>query len=170
MATGMVLQRLEGSSDREAVDRLQFDLRCKWACGLAYDSPCFDSTWLVDMRARLRNSTNPDRFFHAVLDVAKSAHLVGRKLIVDSTALYDAVATQDTVTLVRNSVVGVLRTVDRSTGNQLRCLLTRDADANDTQSDNANDDRPRAHSGAQPALATTSLRAAHRHTTRQSQP
>ncbi|HEX7476223.1 MAG TPA: hypothetical protein VF331_00310 [Polyangiales bacterium] len=45
----------------------------------------------------------------AVLDVAKQAKLVGKKRIVDSTALYDAVATQDAVTLVRSAIVGVLR-------------------------------------------------------------
>ncbi len=71
MATVMVLQRFEGLSDSEAVDRLQFDLRYKWACGLAYDAPSFHSTLLVDMRARLRNSAAPDSIFQKVLDVAK---------------------------------------------------------------------------------------------------
>jgi IS5 family transposase len=71
MATVMVLQRFEGLSDSEAVDRLHFDLRYKWACGLAYDAPSFDSTLLVDMRARLRKSGAPDRIFLAVLNVAK---------------------------------------------------------------------------------------------------
>jgi transposase len=126
MATVMVLQRFEGLSDSEAVDRLQFDLRYKWACGLAYDAPSFDSTLLVDMRARLRNSEKPDRIFQAVLEVAKKAKLVGRKRIVDSTALYDAVATQDTVTLVRNAIVGVLRVIDAATATALRKVLKRD--------------------------------------------
>jgi len=126
MATVMVLQRFEGLSDSEAVDRLQFDLRYKWACGLPYDAPSFDSTLLVDMRARLRESTKPDRIFHAVLDVAKQANLVGKKRIVDSTALYDAVATQDTVTLVRSAIVGVLRVVDPETAVALRALCKRD--------------------------------------------
>jgi transposase len=126
MATVMVLQRFEGLSDSEAVDRLQFDLRYKWACGLAYDAKSFDSTLLVDMRARLRNSEAPDRIFEAVLDVAKRAKLVGRKRIVDSTALYDAVATQDTVTLVRSAIVGVLRVVNQETATELRQVLKRD--------------------------------------------
>jgi transposase len=126
MATVMVLQRFEGLSDSEAVDRLHFDLRYKWACGLGYDAPSFDSTLLVDMRARLRNSKAPDRIFEAVLDVAKKANLVGKKRIVDSTALYDAVATQDTVTLVRSAIVGVLRVVDQETAKGLRSLLKRD--------------------------------------------
>ena len=126
MATVMVLQRFEGLSDSEAVDRLHFDLRYKWACGVVYDAPSFDSTLLVDMRARLRNSATPDRIFEAVLDVAKKARLVGRKRIVDSTALYDAVATQDTVTLVRSAIVGVLRVVDEETATALRMRLKRD--------------------------------------------
>lgn len=126
MATVMVLQRFEGLSDSEAVDRLHFDLRYKWACGVAYDAPSFDSTLLVDMRARLRNSEAPDRIFLAVLDVAKKAKLVGKKRIVDSTALYDAVATQDTVTLVRSAIVGVLRAVDETRCVTLRKLLLRD--------------------------------------------
>ena len=126
MATVMVLQRFEGLSDSEAVDRLHFDLRYKWACGLAYDAPSFDSTLLVDMRARLRNSTSPDRIFQGVLDVAKQANLVGKKRIVDSTALYDAVATQDTVTLVRSAIVGVLRVVDVGMAAELRQRLKRD--------------------------------------------
>ena len=126
MATVMVLQRFEGLSDSEAVDRLQFDLRYKWACGLAYDAPSFDSTLLVDMRARLRVSAAPDRIFEAVLDVAKQANLIGKKRIVDSTALYDAVATQDTVTLVRSAIVGVLRVVDYKTAAGLRALCKRD--------------------------------------------
>lgn len=126
MATVMVLQRFEGLSDSEAVDRLHFDLRYKWACGLGYDAPSFDSTLLVDMRARLRNSKAPDRIFEKVLEVAKQANLVGKKRIVDSTALYDAVATQDTVTLVRSAIVGVLRVVEEEMATELRGMLKRD--------------------------------------------
>ncbi len=126
MATVMVLQRFEGLSDSEAVDRLHFDLRYKWASGLAYDAPSFDSTLLVDMRARLRNSAAPDRIFQTVLDLAKQAKLVGSKRIVDSTALYDAVATQDTVTLVRSAIVAAIRSVDEETAAELRKVLKRD--------------------------------------------
>lgn len=126
MATVMALQRFEGLSDSEAADRLRFDIRYKWATGLAYDGPGFDPTLLVDMRARLRMSVRPDRVFEAVLEVAKQAQLVGKKRIVDSTALYDAVATQDTVTLVRSAIVGVLRVVESETGVALRALLKRE--------------------------------------------
>ena len=99
IAVVMVLQRIEGLSDREAAERFEFDARWKYAAGgLDFEYPGFFHTVLVDMRARLRGSKRPDRIFEAVLDVAKAAGLVGRKRVLDSTALYDAVATQDTVT------------------------------------------------------------------------
>ena len=54
VAVVMVLQRLEGCSDREAVDRFCFDARWKYAAGgLDFDYPGFVHTVLVDMRARL---------------------------------------------------------------------------------------------------------------------
>jgi hypothetical protein len=129
VAVVMVLQRLEGLSDREAVDRFCFDLRWKYAAGgLDYDYPGFVHTVLVDMRARLRDSKRPDRIFETVLDVAKKAGLVGRKRVLDSTALYDAVATQDTVTLIRSAIRGLLRVVDEALGLELRGICQRDDD------------------------------------------
>jgi hypothetical protein len=60
VAVVMVLQRLEGLSDRDAVDRFAFDLRWKYAAGgLEFDFPGFVHTVLVDMRARLRSSPRP---------------------------------------------------------------------------------------------------------------
>ncbi|MCP4445714.1 MAG: transposase, partial [Myxococcales bacterium] len=57
VAVVMALQRAEGLSDREAVDRFAFDLRWKYAAGgVDYKYPGFVHTVLVDMRARLRNS------------------------------------------------------------------------------------------------------------------
>jgi hypothetical protein len=57
----MVLQRLRGLSDREAVEAFSFDARWKYACGgLAFDYPSFSHTVLVDMRARLAASARLD--------------------------------------------------------------------------------------------------------------
>ncbi|EQD37202.1 transposase, IS4 family protein, partial [mine drainage metagenome] len=56
VAVVMVLQRLEGLSDREAVERFTYDMRWKYAAGgLHFDYPGFAHTVLVDMRERLRN-------------------------------------------------------------------------------------------------------------------
>ncbi len=60
VAVVMVLQRIEGCSDREAVDRFCFDARWKYAAGgLDFDHPGFVHTVLVDMRARLAASSAP---------------------------------------------------------------------------------------------------------------
>ena len=129
VAVVMVLQRIEGLSDREAVDRFAFDLRWKYAAGgLDAEYPGFVHTVLVDMRARLRASARPDRIFESVLEVAKSVGLVGKKRVLDSTALYDAVATQDTVTMIRSAIRGLLRVVDTALETELRAALKRDDD------------------------------------------
>jgi len=129
VAVVMVLQRLEGCSDREAVDRFAYDLRWKYAAGgLDFDYPGFVHTVLVDMRARLAASEDPDRVFDVTLAAAKQAGLVGRKRVLDSTALYDAVATMDTVTLIRSAIRGVLGACASWEERELRAVLTRDDD------------------------------------------
>jgi Transposase DDE domain/Transposase domain (DUF772) len=126
VAVVMVLQRFNGLSDREAADAFAFDMRWKYAAGaLDFDHPGFVHTVLVDMRERLRRSERPDRIFDSVLEVAKAAGLVGRKRVLDSTALYDAVATQDTVTLIRSAIRGLLRVADEALCCELRAQLKR---------------------------------------------
>jgi len=129
VAVVMVLQRLEGLSDREAVERFAFDARWKYAAGgLDFDYPGFVHTVLVDMRARLARSQWPARIFETVLEVARSAGLVGRRRVLDSTPLYDAVATMDTVTLIRSAIRGLLRAADPVLEGELRGVLCRDDD------------------------------------------
>ena len=129
VAVVMVLQRIEGCSDREAVDRFTFDARWKYAAGgLAFDYPGFVHTVLVDMRARLAASDRPDRVFEVTLEAAKAAGLIGRKRVLDSTPLYDAVATMDTVTLIRSGIRGVLKAAGADLGAQLRAVIVRDDD------------------------------------------
>jgi hypothetical protein len=130
VATVMVLQRLEGLSDREATERFTFDVRWKYAAGVPSEYRGFVHTVLVDMRERLRDSKHPNRIFETVLDVIKKAGFVGRKRVLDSTALYDAVATQDTVTLIRGAIRGVLRAASDDTElvAKLRSVLRRDDD------------------------------------------
>jgi len=129
VAVVMVLQRIEGCSDREAVDRFTYDARWKYAAGgLGFDYPGFVHTVLVDMRARLQGSERPDRIFEVVLEMGKRAGLVGRRRVLDSTVLYDAVATMDTVTLIRSAIRGLLAACDRELEDELRGLLTRDDD------------------------------------------
>ncbi len=128
VAVVMVLQRIEGVSDREAVDRFAFDLRWKYAAGgLDFDYPGFVHTVLVDMRARLAGSEKPNRIFEVTLAVASQAGLVGRRRVLDSTPIYDAVATMDTVTLVRSAIRGLLAAAG-DLEPELRAVLRRDDD------------------------------------------
>ena len=127
VAVVMVLQRIEGCSDREAVERFTFDARWKYAAGgLEFNYPGFVHTVLVDMRARLAASEDPERIFQVTLDVGKRAGLVGRRRVLDSTPVYDAVATMDTVTLVRSAIRGLLAACEPELESELRGLLRRD--------------------------------------------
>jgi len=129
VAVVMILQRLEGLSDREAVERFTFDARWKYAAGgLPFDYPGFAHTVLVDMRARLARSDRPRRIFERADEVARDAGLVGLRRVLDSTPLYDAVATMDTVTLVRSAIRGVLAEAGQDREPALRAVLRRDDD------------------------------------------
>jgi IS5 family transposase len=129
VATVMVLQRWFGLSDREAVQAFEFDARWKYACGgLDFDYPGFAHTVLVDMRARLARSERPKRIFEVSLRAAREAGVVSAKRVLDSTPLYDAVATQDTVTMIRSAIRQLLAASDAELEAALRGVLVRDDD------------------------------------------
>jgi IS5 family transposase len=114
VATVMVLQALEGLSDREAVSALRRDIAWKVACGLRLDDEGFHPTVLVYWGNRLRASERPRRIFEAVRQVVEQTGVLkgrGRR-VLDSTILEDAVATQDTVT----QLVAAIRRVRRLVG------------------------------------------------------
>jgi Transposase DDE domain/Transposase domain (DUF772) len=124
VATVMVLQRLQGLSDREAVEAFSFDTRWKYACGgLPFDYPSFSHTVLVDMRARLAASAWPERIFEVTIAAARQAGLVGVRRVLDSTPLYDAVATMDTVTLLSAAIRGLLKVAGERLEAELRAVL-----------------------------------------------
>ena len=65
----------------------------------------FHPTVLVGMRNRLRASRRRRRLFEDTKKVAAEAGVLrGRARVLDSTPLYDAVATQDTVTQLRAAI------------------------------------------------------------------
>jgi hypothetical protein len=116
IATVMVLQALEGLSDREAISALRRDIAWKVACGLRLDDEGFHPTVLVYWRNRLRGSLRPRRIFEAVGQVVEATGmLAGRgRRVLDSTILADAVATQDTVTQLVAAIRRVRRLVPRA--------------------------------------------------------
>ena len=58
------------------------------------------------------------------MQAASEAGLVGARRVLDSTPLYDAVATMDTITLIRSAIRSLLRVADDSLAVELRSVLT----------------------------------------------
>jgi hypothetical protein len=128
-----VLQRLEGLSDREAADRFAFDVRWRYAAGVAdavagEETASFAHTVLVDFRARLRRSEDPDRVFRVTCGLARQAGLVGVRRVLDSAPLEDAVTTQDTVTMLRGVIRGLLGACPPALKAKVRAGLQGDDD------------------------------------------
>ncbi len=113
IATAMVLQALEGLSDREAARALRDRISWKVACGLALDDDGFDYSVFTYWRTRLRHSEHPERIFDAVREVIDATGVLAarRRRALDSTILDDAVATQDTVTQLISAIRRVRRLV-----------------------------------------------------------
>ena len=132
LATVMVLQALEGLSDQEAVDHLECDLRWQAAAGVDAGYEAFHSTVLVGQRNRLRKSDRPKRLLEDTGVVAREAGVIrDRVRVLDSTPIYDAVATQDTVTQLRSAIRKLLRVLDQTgdgLAGRVRAVLVRDDD------------------------------------------
>jgi len=132
LATVMILQAFEGLSDREACDRLEVDLRWQAAAGVHLGIEAFHSTLLVGQRSRLRASERPRRLFEDTKVMARQAGVLGRRArVLDSTPLYDAVATQDTVTQLRAAIRKLLMVLDNTNAAlaaRVRSALVRDDD------------------------------------------
>ncbi|MGQ0802837.1 MAG: IS1182 family transposase [Actinomycetota bacterium] len=113
IATAMVLQALEGLSDRQAADALRCDIRWKVACGLPLDDPGVHYTVFTYWRTRLARSARPERISDAITAVIEATGVLAgrRRRALDSTLLDDAVATQDTVTQLVSAIRRVRRVV-----------------------------------------------------------
>lgn len=98
----MILQSLEGLSDRDAAKALRDRISWKVACGLNLDDKGVDFSVLTYWRRRLAASDRPDRVFDAIKEIACKTNVLAKrhKRALDSTILDDAVATQDTVTQI----------------------------------------------------------------------
>ena len=114
----MVLQPLQGLSDREAIEALPFDLRWKAACGLAVTDTGFHPSTLTYWRRRLEASTRPHRIFEVVTEVINETGALNGKTrrALDSTIVDDAVARQDTVTQLVAAIRRVAREVPDAAG------------------------------------------------------
>jgi transposase len=119
VATVLVLQALESRSDRDACRALQTDIAWKAAAGLALTDEAFHPTVLTLWRNKLRASADPERILGAVRAVIAETGIIARthRRALDSTVLDDAVARQDTVTMLATQI----RRSANSSPPSLRC-------------------------------------------------
>jgi Transposase DDE domain/Transposase domain (DUF772) len=99
IATVMVLQALEGLSDRDALAQVRTNIAWKVAAGLSLADEGFHPTVLTLWRNRLRVSERPQRIFDAVRAVIAETGLLAtrHRRALDSTVLDDAVIRQDAI-------------------------------------------------------------------------
>lgn len=121
VATVMVLQALEGLSDRDAIDQLRTNIAWKVAAGRSLTDEGFHPTVLTLWRNKLRASQRPERIFDAVRSVISQTGVLKGKTrrALDSTVLDDAVATQDTVTQLIAAIRRVRRLVPQAAALEL---------------------------------------------------
>jgi IS5 family transposase len=99
IATVMVLQALEGLSDRDAISQLRNSISWKVAAGRSLADEGFHPTVLTLWRNKLRASDRPQRIFDAVREVIDATNVLAGKTrrALDSTVLDDAVTRQDAI-------------------------------------------------------------------------
>ncbi len=116
IAAVMVLQALEGLSDRDAATALRTNIAWKVAAGLALDDAGIHYSVLTYWRTRLRQSQRPERVFEVVRSVIDATGVLKTKTrrALDSTLLDDAVATQDTVTQLVSTIRRARRLVPQA--------------------------------------------------------
>lgn len=131
LAKVLLLQSLEGTSDRETIDRVRRDIGWKVALRLPLQDEGFHPTVLCYFRERLRRSERPRRIFDRFKEVATEAGLLTKRgtRVLDSTPVLSAVQTQDTVSLIRGAVRRVLHLLakeDAATKAAVEAALSRD--------------------------------------------
>ena len=99
IATVMVLQALEGLSDRDAIGQLRMNIAWKVAAGRPLHDEGFHPTVLTLWRNKLRARERPQRIFDAVREVIDATNVLAGKTrrALDSTVLDDAVTRQDAI-------------------------------------------------------------------------
>jgi IS5 family transposase len=106
VAGAFLLALREGCSDREAEQRMRYDLRWKWALDLGLDDAGCDHSSLCVFRARLLAHEEEDQLFKGLLEKAVEAGLLTKRAVqvMDSSPMLGAAAVQDTYKLIRTAL------------------------------------------------------------------
>jgi hypothetical protein len=109
----MVLQSLEGLSDREAMEQVRLNLQWKMALGLPLDDEGFSPNVLTYWRNKIAKSDNPHLIFELAKEVISNTAILSRKnkRVLDSTVISDCVLTQDTFSQIVSQIKRVRRSI-----------------------------------------------------------
>jgi transposase/IS5 family transposase len=112
MAGILLLQRHADVSDREATERLQFDLRWQHALRLPMDFPEIPHSNLSHFRSRLVIHELEGQVFDRLAEMATEAGVVdpGEQQAIDSSHIFGAAAVQDTYKLLQDGTRKLLET------------------------------------------------------------
>jgi transposase len=107
----MLLQYHDDCSDRETEARVRFDLRWKYALGLALEDSGFDATVLCVFRRKLLEQNLTRVLFDRLVTAARDAGILAQDAaqLLDSSHILGAAGVRDTYTLIRGSIRKLLR-------------------------------------------------------------
>jgi Transposase domain (DUF772) len=127
VAGAFLLALREGCSDREAEQRMRYDLRWKWALGLGLNDHGCDHSSLCVFRARLLAHEEEGRLFREIVSRAVKAGLLTKRSVqvMDSSPMLGAVAVQDTYKLIRMALHKLVKGHKRELAPELMPRLKR---------------------------------------------
>jgi transposase len=125
MAGILLLQRHEDVSDREAIDRLKFDLRWQHALRLPMDFPEIPHSNLSHFRSRLIVHELEGQVFDRLAEMATEADIVdpGEEQAIDSSHIFGAAAVQDTYELLQDGTRKLLETALEEAPEEAEALI-----------------------------------------------
>jgi IS5 family transposase len=127
VAGAYLLALREGCSDREAEQRMRYDLRWKWALNLGLDDHGCDHTTICVFRGRLLAHEEEGRLFRDLVRRAAGAGLLPKRAVqvMDSSPMLGAAAVQDTYKLLRTALHKVVKAHEKDLPAELRPRLNR---------------------------------------------
>lgn len=125
VAGAFLLALREGCSDREAEQRMRFDLRWKAALGLGVLEHGCDHSSLCVFRARLLAHGEEGRLFGEIVSKAVAAGLLPKRAVqvMDSSPMLGAAAVQDTYKLIRTALHKLVKAHQKKLPGELRPRL-----------------------------------------------
>jgi len=127
VAGAFLLALREECTDREAEQRMRFDLRWKWALGLDLtDSGC-DHSSICLFRGRLLAHQEEGKLFQEIVRRAVEAGLLAKRAmqVMDSSPMLGAAAVQDTYKLIRTALHKLVKGHGKELPDALRPRLKR---------------------------------------------